>query len=162
MPGEVLHELRPALRSGRFLHLAKLGPTRLLGERNSPASCSGENALGPALPARIRTTLASRKLLQNGYSLREIINLLLRVPTILAEPRQRFTYVCHFETPLRLLAGRIVVISAELRYLLKQKICLIRFGKGRAERPGRGLEAQPKGVSQPRGTDRGRANPRRS
>ena len=145
--GEELHGLRPALRSGRFFHLPKLGPACLLSERNSPAPRSRENALDPALPAGIRTTLSSRKLLQNGNSFRELISLLLRIPVILAEPSQRFTYVCHFENPLGLLAGSIVVISSELRYLLTKKILLIRFGKRGEGRPGTAVEFNPRAAA---------------
>ena len=135
MPGEVMHGLRPARRSGRFFHLAKLGPACLLSERNSPAPGSRQNALRPALPAGIRTAVPSRKLFQNGNSLRKFVNLILRVPAILAEPSQRFSYVCHCQNPLGLLAGSIVVISSDLRYLLNKKILLIRFGKRGAGRP---------------------------
>ncbi len=95
MPGKVLHRPRPALRSGRFLHLAKLGPTGFLSKRNSPAPCGRENALGPPLSSGIRPTLASRKLFQDGNNLRKFINLSLRIPAILAEPGQRLSDICH-------------------------------------------------------------------
>jgi hypothetical protein len=107
MPGEVLHRLRPAPGSSRFLCLTKLCPTCLLSERNPSAPGGRQNTLHPALPAGIRIALPPRKLLQNGNSLRELISLPLRVPVILAEPSQRFTYVCHFGNPLGLLAGAL-------------------------------------------------------
>ena len=129
MPGEVSHGPRPARRSGCFFHLAKLGPACFLSERNSPAPGSRQHALGPALPARIRTALPSRKLFQNGNSLREFISLPLRIPVILAEPSQRFSYICHLNNPLRLLAGSIVVISSHLRYLLNEKDSSYPIGK---------------------------------
>ena len=148
MPGEVSHGPRPARRSGRFFHLAKLGPACFLSERNSPAPGSRQHALGPALPARIRTALPSRKLFQNGNSLREFISLPLRIPVILAEPSQRFSYICHLNNPLRLLAGSIVVISSDLRYLLNQKIFLSALGKKSEGQP-ECVRAQPKGGSSP-------------
>jgi hypothetical protein len=116
MPGEVLASTAARFRLSCFFGLTKLGPACFLSERNSPASSSRQNALGPALSAGIRIALPPRKLLQNGNSLGELISLLLRVPVILTEPSQRFTYVCHFENPLGLLAGSIVVISSHLRY----------------------------------------------
>src|SRR3982751_3369221 len=94
----------PFCESGRFLHLPKLGPTCLLRQRNSPASGSREDPFGATLRARVRPSLPSRKLLQNGNSFSELIHLSLRIPAFLAEPSQRFTYVCHIKNPLRLLA----------------------------------------------------------
>ena len=148
MPGEVMHGLRPARRSGRFFHLAKLGPACLLSERNSPAPGSRQNALGPALPAGIRTAVPSRKLFQNGNSLRKFVNLILRVPAILAEPSQRFSYVCHCQNPLGLLAGSIVVISSDLRYLLNKKIFLSDLEKEPRDGPDGG-RPQHRGGSSP-------------
>lgn len=138
----------PPHRSGRSFHLAKLGPACFLSERNSPAPGSRKNALGPALPARIRTPMPSRKLFQNGNSLRKFVNLILRIPAILAEPSQRFSYVCHCQNPLGLLAGSIVVISSDLRYLLNKKIFLSDLEKEPRDGPDGG-RPQHRGGSSP-------------
>src|SRR5205807_2722442 len=97
--GEVLHSMQPFVESGRFLDLPKLGPACLLRQRNSPAPGSREDPFGATLRARVRPSLPSRKLLQNGNSFRKLIYLSLRIAAILTEPSQRFTYVCHIKTP---------------------------------------------------------------
>jgi len=123
MPGEDRQGQQPALRSGRFLRLAKLGPTCLLCKRNSPSSCSRENTLGSTLPTSVRRTLPSRKFFQNRNRFREFICLLLRVPVILAEPSQRLTYICHFNNPPQVTCSEHCSDKCRLTPHLKAKKC---------------------------------------
>jgi hypothetical protein len=105
--------LRPARCLRCFLRLSDLSPTRLLGQRDSPAPCSGKCALDAMRRPRASCCArSSGKLFEDRNSFPKLLDLVLRIPAFLAEPVDSLSNICHQVPPRVTTVGHCITNSA--------------------------------------------------